>query len=127
MEIIGKLKQIMPQQSGQSANGTWVRGCFVIETQEQYSKTVAFSTFGDKAAIADCVPVGALVKVLFNPESREYNGRWYTDLKCYKIETYQSTPATQQAYQPQYQQQQQPTQTPPQAVNLMPEDNDLPF
>ena len=40
MEIIGKLMQIMPKQSGESARGTWVRGGFVIETQEQFPKMV---------------------------------------------------------------------------------------
>lgn len=89
MEIIGKLTQILPKQSGESARGTWVRGGFVIETQEQFPKSVAFTMFGeDKAAMIDAIPVGTEIKVHFSPESREYQGRWYTDLRCFRIDTF---------------------------------------
>ena len=45
MEIIGKLTVKLPEQRGESARGTWVRGGFVIETQEQYPSMVAFTMF----------------------------------------------------------------------------------
>lgn len=97
MEIIGKLMQILPKQSGESARGTWVRGGFVIETQEQYPKMVAFTMFGeDKAAMIESIPVGTQINVHFSPESREFQGRWYTDLRCFRIDTFvpaQSQPA----------------------------------
>ena len=97
MEIIGKLMQILPKQSGESAKGTWVRGGFVIETQEQYPKMVAFTMFGeDRAAMVDAIPIGTQINVHFSPESREFQGRWYTDLRCFRIDTFvpaQSQPA----------------------------------
>ncbi len=89
MEIIGKLMQILPKQSGESARGTWVRGGFVIETQEQFPRMVAFTMFGeDRAAMIDGIPIGTQVNVHFSPESREYQGRWYTDLRCFRVDTF---------------------------------------
>ena len=89
MEIIGKLMQILPKQSGESARGTWVRGGFVIETQEQFPRMVAFTMFGeDKAAMIEGIPVGTQINVHFSPESREFQGRWYTDLRCFRIDTF---------------------------------------
>jgi len=43
MEAIGKLIAILPEQSGQTERGAWVRGGFVIETEEQYPKKIAFT------------------------------------------------------------------------------------
>jgi hypothetical protein len=89
MEIIGKLIKVLPEQSGQSERGTWVRGGFVIETEEQYAKQVSFTLFGEERVNAiKSIPVNSQIRVSFSPESREFNERWYTDLRCFKIETF---------------------------------------
>ncbi|HHT04054.1 MAG TPA: DUF3127 domain-containing protein [Bacteroidales bacterium] len=89
MEIIGKFLKALPEQTGESARGAWVRGGFVIETEEQYPKQLAFSLWGeDKVAIVRTMSPNTQLKVYFNPESREYNDRWYTDLKCFRIDTF---------------------------------------
>ncbi|MDR1846664.1 MAG: DUF3127 domain-containing protein [Bacteroidales bacterium] len=89
MEIIGKLIKVLPEQSGQSERGTWVRGGFVIETEEQFPRQVAFSLWGEEKvnAVKNLNP-HTQIKVHFNPESREYQDKWYTDLRCFKIETF---------------------------------------
>ena len=147
MEIIGKLLQILPKQSGESARGTWVRGGFVIETQEQFPRTVAFTMFGeDKVAMIEGIPIGTQINVHFSPESREFQGRWYTDLRCFRIDTFvpaQSQPAA-GGFQAAAQPAPQPATTTPQAPaqpapdfasapqqpasdNQMAVDDDLPF
>ena len=89
MEIIGKFLKALPEQTGESTRGAWVRGGFVIETEEQYPKQLAFSLWGeDKVAIVRTMSPNTQLKVYFNPESREYNDRWYTDLKCFRIDTF---------------------------------------
>jgi len=89
MEIIGKLVKVLPEQSGQSANGTWVRGGFVIETEEQFPRSVAFSLWGEERVNAiKNIRIGSQIRATFSPESREYQERWYTDLRCFKIETF---------------------------------------
>ncbi|NJK97679.1 MAG: DUF3127 domain-containing protein [Bacteroidales bacterium] len=87
LELSGKLIQILPLQSGNGKNGTWQKQDFVIETQDQYPKKVCFSAWADKADQVKTLTPGTPVKVAFNAESREFNGKWYTDLRIWKLET----------------------------------------
>ena len=86
LEIIGKLISKLPQQSGQGKNGTWIKQDFIIETQDQFPKKVCISLWGDKAKELDSIAMGENVKAGINIESREFNGKWYTDVKAWKIE-----------------------------------------
>ncbi|MFT4031230.1 MAG: DUF3127 domain-containing protein [Siphonobacter sp.] len=87
LEIEGTLQQIMPVESGTSKTGnSWQKQNFVIETQEQYPKKVCFSLFGDKVSDLQRFTTGDQVKVSFNLESREFNSRWYTDARAWRIE-----------------------------------------
>ena len=89
MEITGKLIQLLPEVSGESARGPWVKGGFVIETDGDYPRKVAFITFGEeRVAMAKNIPMGSPVQVTFNPESREFNERWYTDLRASRIQPF---------------------------------------
>ena len=89
MEITGKLIQILPNVEGESQRGHWVRGGFVIETGDDYPRKVAFTAFGEeRVAMAQNIPMGSPVMVTFTPESREFNERWYTDLRCSRIQPF---------------------------------------
>lgn len=89
MEITGKLIQLLPDVSGESARGPWVRGGFVIETDGDYPRKVAFTAFGEeRVAMAKSLPMGTLVQVTFTPESREFNEKWYTDLRASRIQPF---------------------------------------
>jgi hypothetical protein len=98
MEITGKLILLLPEVSGESARGPWVRGGFVIETDGDYPRKVAFTAFGEeRVAMAKNIPMGTLVQVTFSPESREFNEKWYTDLRASRIQPFvagQMPPAT---------------------------------
>lgn len=85
MEIQGKIIQLLPEQTGEGRNGTWRKRDYILETQDQYPKKVCFNLWGDKID-ENPVKEGDSVKVFFDVESREYNGRWYTDVKGWKIE-----------------------------------------
>ena len=85
LEIEGKLIKLLPEVSGEGANGHWVKREFVIETQGQYPKSVCFSTWGDKAQMIAGFQEGDALQVSFDVQSREYNERWYTDLRAWKI------------------------------------------
>lgn len=84
MDINGKVILVMAEQTGQGKNGTWRKLEFVIETQSQYPKKVCFSIWGDKIDSAG-IKMGDDVVVSFDLESREYNGKWYTDLRAWKV------------------------------------------
>ncbi len=86
LDITGKLVNKLPQQSGQGKNGTWIKQDFIIETQEQFPKKVCISLWGDKAKELDSIAIGETLKLGINIESREFNGKWYTDVKAWKME-----------------------------------------
>lgn len=74
-------------QSGRSAKGDWAKQEFVIEYQEGNFPTKAcFSVWGaDKVKDLEKYNVGDQIKVAFNISSREFNGKWYTDLRAWRI------------------------------------------
>lgn len=87
LEITGKLVQKLAMQSGTSAKGnTWQKQEFVIETGDQFPKKICANLWGDKADQLNQYNIGDMVKVSFDLESREFNGRWYTDVKAWKLE-----------------------------------------
>ncbi|MDE6572920.1 MAG: DUF3127 domain-containing protein, partial [Duncaniella sp.] len=86
MEIVGKIIAALPEVGGTSAKGNvWKKRDYVLETQETYPKKIAFNFFGDRV---DQYPlqVGQVVKIYFDIDSREYNGRWYVDIRAWKAE-----------------------------------------
>ena len=85
MEIIGKLVQVLDEQTGEGKNGPWRKGGFVIETEGQYPKKVCFDVWGDKIDELKNLKVGSGIEVGFDIESREYNGRWFTNAKAWKF------------------------------------------
>ena len=92
MEITGKLIQKLPVQTGQRNDGTsWSKAEFVFETIDQYPKKICANLWGDRARALDQFQEGSLITVSFDLESREYNGRWYTDVKAWKVDP--ATPA----------------------------------
>lgn len=86
MDIKGKVIQLLPLQTGQGKNGEWRKQDFVIETDAQYPKKICLSAWGDKID-EQALQVGNEITVFFDLESREYNGKWYTDAKAWKIES----------------------------------------
>ncbi len=88
MEITGKLIQKLPLQSGISKTGnSWQKQEFVIETVEQYPKKICANLWGDKCAMLESIQINDTVAMSFDVESREFNGRWYTDVKAFRLST----------------------------------------
>lgn len=85
MEVKGRIFQIIDPVTGESTKGPWKKQEFVIETMDQYPKKVCFTVWNDKIPLSTLTP-NSILTVFFNAESREYNGRWYTDLSAWKTE-----------------------------------------
>ena len=81
MEITGKVIKTLPLQSGEGKNGIWKKQEYVIETEGQYPKKICFSLWGDKIEQSR-IAEGEQINLSFDVESREYNGRWYTEVKA---------------------------------------------
>lgn len=85
-QVIGKLVKLEPMISGTNEKGDWIIQVFVIMTTDEHPRTVALRTFSqEKANVLQSIKTGETVIVDYVPESREYNGKWYTDLRCTKI------------------------------------------
>lgn len=81
MNISGKVIQVFAEVKGEGKNGPWVKQDFIIETDDQYPKKVCISVWNNKINVKDLIP-GELVDIEILIESREYNGKWYTDVKA---------------------------------------------
>lgn len=82
MEITGKVIEIHEIRSGQGKKDTWHNQQVIIETIGQYPKKVAIQYWN--AMVDSLTQIGQEVTVSVSPESREYNSRWYTELRVWK-------------------------------------------
>lgn len=92
MDITGKIILALPEVTGVSQKGNnWKKREYVLETQETYPKKIFFDFFGEKA---DQFPlqVGQMIRLYFDIESREYQGRWYTSIRGWKYEDPNTSP-----------------------------------
>ena len=88
MEISGKIIQVLPEQGGVSKTSgkEWKLQAYVLETQEQYPRKVHFEVFGEDRIKANPCQLDDIVTISFDIESREFNGRWYTSIRAWKIQ-----------------------------------------
>jgi hypothetical protein len=84
MELTGKIIQVLPEKSGTSARGEWRKQEYVIEIPGDYPKKVCFMVWGDRIDEFK-IREGQELNVAVDLESREYNGRWYTDVKAWRV------------------------------------------
>jgi len=86
MELQGVLKQILPIESGESKSGkTWQKQTIVIETTDAYPKQIAVEVSEKALSRLQDYSIGQTITCSINIESREYNGRWFTSVKAWKI------------------------------------------
>ena len=87
MEVVGKVVQVLPLQEGVGRNGNpWKLQGYVLETIENYPRKVHFEVFGEDRIKNNPCAIDQVVTVSFDIESREFNGRWYTSIRAWKIQ-----------------------------------------
>ena len=87
MEVVGKIIQVLPALEGIGKNGNpWKVQPYVLETLDQYPRKVHFEVFGEDRIKQNPCDVDQLVTVSFDIESREFNGRWYTSIRAWRIQ-----------------------------------------
>lgn len=135
LELEGRVESILSEQSGTSSRGEWVRGGFVVKTEGEYPKTVAFEVLGRERLdkMKQYLKVGGLVKVSFDVSSREWQGKYFTSLTAFSVFAKESEIGQSQSQVQNIQQAQsaQPAQSPaphPQPQSQAQEDDSaLPF
>ncbi len=81
--LVGKLQV----QNGNSARGAWCKQDFIVETIETYPRKICMNVWGeDKVAELSGYNIGENLIISVNIESREFNGRWYTDVRAWRIQ-----------------------------------------
>lgn len=86
MELTGKVIAILEPQSFTSKKdgNVYITTVFVIETQGQYPKKVAFKVMGEDRFKGMQIVVGHNYNVSFDVESREWQGKWFTECSAWK-------------------------------------------
>lgn len=88
LKIAGKIIQVLPLASGIGKNSgkEWKKQDFVLETiNDQFPKKVAFGLFNDRITQYP-INLGDIVTIYFDVESRDFNNRWYTDLRVWRVD-----------------------------------------
>lgn len=75
----------MEPRSGTSARGEWKAQTFVIETQDQYPRKMAFDVFGADRLAQFAINVGDNLRVSFDIDAHEYNGRWFNNIRAFSV------------------------------------------
>jgi hypothetical protein len=121
MDVTGRVAEILPIETGTGAKD-WKKRDFILKTEGQYPKKICITAWGATCDSVGQLHIGDMVKVFINIESREYSGKWYTDVRLWKFEIVgQTAPAAAApAYYPPM-----PSATDAEILNA-PED-DLPF
>lgn len=85
MEIKGTIVQVLPPQSGISkAGNAWKKQEYILENNEgQFPRKICFTCFGQTADTIQ-LQVGQRIIASFDVESREYNGRWFTEARLWR-------------------------------------------
>ncbi|WP_159522833.1 DUF3127 domain-containing protein [Sunxiuqinia indica] len=116
-EATGRIQEIFDKQSGVSKAGKeWKKREFLVETEDQYPKKICFNLFGDNIDFMDNLKTGDLVKVLFDVESREFNGRWYHNVNAFNVQSLEEETSNSQS-----------PEDLPEEYNAPEEEDDLPF
>ena len=86
MEITGKVVRLGGLTEGTSAKGPWRKQDLIIETDEQYPKTVCLTCWTNQINEIQSMVPGQLIKAQIDISSREFNGKWYTDVRVWRFD-----------------------------------------
>ncbi len=128
MEIKGKIIQLLDEVSGESKTGNqWRKREYILETMDQYPKKICFNAWGEKIDQFN-IQQDEMINLHFDVESREYNGRWFTECKAWRVDRNIDGTTAEPSAQPTYANTPSPAQTSSPSVPQGPEmDDDLPF
>ena len=87
MELTGKIIAVMEARGGVSARtgNSWKTQEYVLEVPGQYPKRCVFNVFGEDRINQFNIQNGDELTIQFDIDAREYNGRWYNDVRAYNV------------------------------------------
>ena len=87
MDLTGKIIAVLQARSGvsQRTGNSWMTQEYVMEVPGQYPRHMVFNIFGEDRIKQFNIQVGEDVTVSFDIDAREFNGRWYNDIRAYNV------------------------------------------
>ena len=87
MDLTGKVIAILEARGGVSARtgNSWMTQEYVIEVPGTYPRKMMFNIFGEDRIKQFNIQPGEEITVQFDIDAREFNGRWYNDIRAYNI------------------------------------------
>ena len=87
MEITGKIIAVLPAKEGvsQSTGNPWKCQDYVIETSEMYPKRCCFNVFGAEKIQEMNIQPGETLTVSLEINANEYQGKWYNQVRGWKV------------------------------------------
>lgn len=87
MELTGRIIAVMEPRSGVSARtgNAWMTQEYVIEVPGQYPKRCVFNIFGEDRIKQFNIQNGEDITIQFDIDAREYQGRWFNDIRAYNV------------------------------------------
>lgn len=88
MEIEGKIIAVLPAREGVSSRtgSPWMTQDYVLETHDQYPRRCCFNVFGSDKIQSFNIQIGEELRVSFDIDAREYQGRWFNSIRAWKVE-----------------------------------------
>ncbi|MBR6945715.1 MAG: DUF3127 domain-containing protein [Prevotella sp.] len=88
MEIEGKIIAVLQKQEGVSARtgNHWASQEYVLETHDQFPRKCCFRIFGEERINTMNIQAGEELRVSFDIDAREYNGRYFNTLTAWKVD-----------------------------------------
>ena len=100
MELTGRIIVVQEAKSGTSKTGNpWMKQEYVLEVPGQYPRHCSFTVFGEDRIKQLNIQNGEDLTIQFDIDAREYNGRWYNDIRAYNVIRGQQIPQPQQPVQ----------------------------
>lgn len=85
MEIVVKIVEFTPIESGKSERGAWERRQVIGKTLDQDPILIAFTAMGRKVAETSKLQEGQIVRIRFGVSSRKVNDRWFSDIQFWDV------------------------------------------
>lgn len=127
MELTGKIITEFNERGGVSSRtgNEWKAKSFVLEVPGEYPRKLVFDVFGSDRLQAFNIQVGETLTVHFDIDAHEYNGRWFNDIRAFRIDRPQAAPQAAPQFEAPVQAQATPIDTTP--FEAPSATDDLPF
>lgn len=127
MELTGKIITEFNERGGISnrTGNEWKAKSYVLEVPGEFPRKLVFDVFGTDRLQAFNIQVGETLTVHFDIDAHEYNGRWFNDIRAFRIDRPQAAPQAAPKFEAPIQPQAAPIDTTP--FEAPSATDDLPF